>query len=152
MAVCCQNLPLGALSSRSALSVLVGELFKKFSLFLNKGVRQLNVSSTAMLLLTPKKAVHRVTETLVLSKIELRPTVFWDVTLRGLVFVDGRFGQHLGLILKGQVVQEKLLEPLGLDREIVSNCRYPNYQSTLLKSPQQRRRQSHQCRSLTARA
>jgi len=33
MAVCCQNLPLGALSSRSALSVLVGELFKKFVLF-----------------------------------------------------------------------------------------------------------------------
>jgi hypothetical protein len=35
MAVCCQNLPLGALSSRSAPSVLVGELFKKFGLFLN---------------------------------------------------------------------------------------------------------------------
>ena len=33
MAVCCQNLPLGALSSRSAFSVLVGGLFKKFSLF-----------------------------------------------------------------------------------------------------------------------
>jgi hypothetical protein len=38
MAVCCQNLPLGALSSRSAPSVLVGELFKKFGLFLNTGV------------------------------------------------------------------------------------------------------------------
>jgi len=36
IAVCCQNLTLGALSSRSALSVLVGELFKKFGLFLNK--------------------------------------------------------------------------------------------------------------------
>jgi hypothetical protein len=35
MAVCCQNLTLGVLSSRSALSVLVGALFKKFSLFLN---------------------------------------------------------------------------------------------------------------------
>jgi len=35
MAICCQNLPLGALSSHSALSVLVGELFKKFGLFLN---------------------------------------------------------------------------------------------------------------------
>jgi len=35
MAVCCQNLTLGALSSHSALSVLVGMLFKKFSLFLN---------------------------------------------------------------------------------------------------------------------
>jgi hypothetical protein len=35
MAVCCENLTLGALSSRSALSVLVGALFKKFGLFLN---------------------------------------------------------------------------------------------------------------------
>jgi hypothetical protein len=35
MAVCCQNLPLGAFSSHSASSVLVGELFKKFGLFLN---------------------------------------------------------------------------------------------------------------------
>ena len=35
MAICCQNLTLGALSSRSALSVLVGALFKKFGLFLN---------------------------------------------------------------------------------------------------------------------
>jgi hypothetical protein len=34
MAVCCQNLTLGALSSRSALSMLVGALFKKFNLFL----------------------------------------------------------------------------------------------------------------------
>ena len=35
MAVCCQNLPLGALSSRSALPVPVGALFKKFGLYLN---------------------------------------------------------------------------------------------------------------------
>jgi hypothetical protein len=35
LAVCCQNLTLGALSSRSALSVLAGALFKKFGLFLN---------------------------------------------------------------------------------------------------------------------
>jgi hypothetical protein len=35
MAVCCQNLPLGVLSSRSALSVLVGALFKKFCTFLD---------------------------------------------------------------------------------------------------------------------
>ena len=35
MAVCCQTLMLDALSSRSALSVLVGALFKKFGLFLN---------------------------------------------------------------------------------------------------------------------
>jgi len=35
MAVCCHNLMLGALSSRSMLSVLVGALFKKFGLFLN---------------------------------------------------------------------------------------------------------------------
>jgi hypothetical protein len=33
MAVCCQNLPLGGLSSRSAPFVLVGALFKKFRLF-----------------------------------------------------------------------------------------------------------------------
>jgi hypothetical protein len=36
MAVCCQNLTLGALSSRSALSVPVGAIFKKVSLFLNR--------------------------------------------------------------------------------------------------------------------
>jgi hypothetical protein len=35
MAVCCQNLTLGAPSSRSALSVLVGALFKKFGTFLS---------------------------------------------------------------------------------------------------------------------
>jgi hypothetical protein len=35
MAVCCQNLPLGALCSRSGPSVQVGGLFKKFGLFLN---------------------------------------------------------------------------------------------------------------------
>jgi hypothetical protein len=35
MAVCCQKLTLGAVSSRSALSMLVGALFKKFCLFLN---------------------------------------------------------------------------------------------------------------------
>jgi hypothetical protein len=35
MAVCCQSLTLGALSSRSALSMLVGALFKKSDLFLN---------------------------------------------------------------------------------------------------------------------
>ena len=35
MAAYCQNLMLGALSSRSALPVLVGMLFKKFGLFLN---------------------------------------------------------------------------------------------------------------------
>ena len=38
MAVCCQNPQLGALSSRSAPSLLVGVLFKKFGLFLNTGV------------------------------------------------------------------------------------------------------------------
>jgi hypothetical protein len=36
MAVCCQNLMLGALSSCSLPSVLVGALFKKFGLFLNR--------------------------------------------------------------------------------------------------------------------
>jgi hypothetical protein len=34
MTVCCQNLTLGALSSHSALSMLVGALFKMFGLFL----------------------------------------------------------------------------------------------------------------------
>jgi hypothetical protein len=33
MEVCCQNLTLGALSSRSALSLRVGALFKKFGIF-----------------------------------------------------------------------------------------------------------------------
>jgi len=37
-AVCFQNLALGALSRRSALSMLVGAQFKKFSLFLNTPV------------------------------------------------------------------------------------------------------------------
>jgi hypothetical protein len=35
MVVCCQNLTLSALSSRSARSVLAGALFKKFGLFWN---------------------------------------------------------------------------------------------------------------------
>jgi len=35
MAVYCQNMTLGALSSNSALPVLVGALFKEFDLFLN---------------------------------------------------------------------------------------------------------------------
>jgi hypothetical protein len=35
VALCCQNLTLGTLSSRSALSLLVGALFKKFDLFFN---------------------------------------------------------------------------------------------------------------------
>jgi hypothetical protein len=35
MAVGCQTLTLGAFSSRSALSMLVGALFKKFGLFFN---------------------------------------------------------------------------------------------------------------------
>jgi hypothetical protein len=33
MAVCCKNLTLGALSSRSVLSVMVGAIFQKFGLF-----------------------------------------------------------------------------------------------------------------------
>jgi len=44
MAVSCQNLPLDALSSRSAHSVLVSELFKKFGLFLNTGVYYREIS------------------------------------------------------------------------------------------------------------
>jgi hypothetical protein len=42
MAVCCQNLPLDALSSCSTPSVLVGALFKKFSLFLNTPCKKIN--------------------------------------------------------------------------------------------------------------
>jgi hypothetical protein len=38
MAVCCQNLILGVLSSRSVLSMLVGPLFIKFGLFFNRVV------------------------------------------------------------------------------------------------------------------
>jgi hypothetical protein len=34
MAVCCQNLTLGALSNRSALSLLVGALFKSSGFFI----------------------------------------------------------------------------------------------------------------------
>jgi hypothetical protein len=40
IAICFQNLKLGALSSRSTLYLLVGELFKKFGLFLNRVVFQ----------------------------------------------------------------------------------------------------------------
>jgi 5-formaminoimidazole-4-carboxamide-1-beta-D-ribofuranosyl 5'-monophosphate synthetase len=43
IAVCCQNLTLGALSSRSALSVLVGAQFKKFRLFLNTVVQSVRI-------------------------------------------------------------------------------------------------------------
>jgi hypothetical protein len=45
MAVCYQNLTLGALNSRSALSVLVDALFKKFSLFLNTPLIQILLKS-----------------------------------------------------------------------------------------------------------
>ena len=44
MALWCQNLPLGSLSSRSAPSMLVGELLKKFGLFFNTGVCQTSYS------------------------------------------------------------------------------------------------------------
>jgi hypothetical protein len=56
-AVCYQNLMLGALSSRSALSALVGSLFKKFCLFLNIYIPTLYVSvriSKILLHLTPQ--------------------------------------------------------------------------------------------------
>jgi hypothetical protein len=44
--VCCRNLALGALSSRSSPSVLVGALFKMLGLFFfNTGVDRLNVLS-----------------------------------------------------------------------------------------------------------
>jgi hypothetical protein len=47
MAVCCQNLTLGALSSRSALSMLIGALLKKFDLFLNTP-RTFNLEGTLL--------------------------------------------------------------------------------------------------------
>jgi hypothetical protein len=43
MSCAVQNATLGALSSRSALSVLVGALFKKFGLFLNTPRTQLHI-------------------------------------------------------------------------------------------------------------
>jgi hypothetical protein len=42
MTVCCQNLPLGALSSRSAPSLLVGALFKTIYLFFEHAENQEN--------------------------------------------------------------------------------------------------------------
>jgi hypothetical protein len=45
MTVCCQNLPLDALSSRSVPSVLAGAIFKNFGLFLNTGLRQVSFCS-----------------------------------------------------------------------------------------------------------
>jgi hypothetical protein len=44
MAVCCKNLPLGALGSLSAPSVLVGALFKKFGLFFEHAEIQENAT------------------------------------------------------------------------------------------------------------
>jgi len=49
LAVCCQNLPLGALRSRSAPSVVVGALFKKFGLFLNTPRTYLIISRSFLL-------------------------------------------------------------------------------------------------------
>jgi hypothetical protein len=48
MAVCCQNLMLGELNSRSTLSALVGALFKKSGLFLNTPHILLNSTELAM--------------------------------------------------------------------------------------------------------
>jgi hypothetical protein len=50
MAFCCQVLPLGAVSTHSALSELVGVLFKNFSLFLNKPWTSLETSGSIALL------------------------------------------------------------------------------------------------------
>jgi hypothetical protein len=46
MADCFQNLLLGAISNRSASSMLAGALFKKFGLLLNTGVSQCTVRKT----------------------------------------------------------------------------------------------------------
>jgi hypothetical protein len=45
MAVCCQNLPLGALSNRSASYVMVGALFKKFGFLIRLVFMWLHVQS-----------------------------------------------------------------------------------------------------------
>jgi hypothetical protein len=45
MAVCFKNLTLGAFSSRSTLSMLVGALFKKFVLFFNTVVFRMSEMS-----------------------------------------------------------------------------------------------------------
>jgi len=55
MTVCCQNLTLGALGSRSALSMLVGALFKKFGFFLNT---PLIVFITKIVILTVSLVKH----------------------------------------------------------------------------------------------
>jgi hypothetical protein len=61
MAVCCQNPKLGVLSSRSMLSVLVGTLFKKFSLFLNMPhTPSRRHQMTRVLQVTPDTSVHNV--------------------------------------------------------------------------------------------
>jgi hypothetical protein len=53
MTVCCRDLKLGALSSHSALFVLVGILFKKFGLFLNTPWISLKTSRS-----TPPRPLH----------------------------------------------------------------------------------------------
>jgi hypothetical protein len=52
------NLPLGALSSRSAPSLLDGELFKKFGLFLNTGVCIKHADQPAKQSATPYRLFH----------------------------------------------------------------------------------------------
>jgi len=54
IAVCCQNLTMSVLSSRSVLSVLVCTLFKQFSLFLNTTHRLLNFVWWYLMLMDPQ--------------------------------------------------------------------------------------------------
>jgi hypothetical protein len=70
MAVCCQNLTLGAYSSLSALSLLVGALFKKFFLFLNTTcIYRLQIVEFRILL-TPQRLPNRM---VVIMKLRGKP-------------------------------------------------------------------------------
>jgi hypothetical protein len=63
MAFYCQNLLLGALSSRSAPSLLVGELFKEFGIFLNTGVYADCNGECLRIHVTPNYAKIKILET-----------------------------------------------------------------------------------------
>ena len=54
IAVCCQNMPAGALINRSTLSMLVVALFKKFGLFLNT----LHKYETELVIKNEATAIH----------------------------------------------------------------------------------------------
>jgi hypothetical protein len=66
MAICYQNLPLGAISSRSAHSVLVGALFKTFGFFFNR-----SISINAFWLFRSMKLHIKISDYSVSSQIQL---------------------------------------------------------------------------------